>query len=161
MYPDRDTIVQLLPTSQIKQHDFAKWLLKGKSKYIAKHLLYGPLGKLFSFVFLLNSRENKTIHVYVIEWSWKIFPRLKNKAFRKRLKRWVEFLLFALCPNLCCIKSKNVFFKIIDWWIIIDNTFMSLISSSQIYASHLLVTSESKHVTIGKLTAVLPVKLFW
>ena len=73
MYPDRDTIVQLLPAHQIKQHDFAKWSLKG----------------------------------------------------------------------------------------IIDNTFISLISSSQIYTSHLLVTSESKHVTIGKLTSVLLVKLFW
>ena len=29
----------------------------------------------------------------------------------------------------------------------------------KIYALHLLVTSESKHMTIGKLTAVLLVKL--
>ena len=34
MYPDRDTILQLLPARRIQQHDFAKWLLKGKSKYI-------------------------------------------------------------------------------------------------------------------------------
>ena len=43
-----------------QQHDFAKWLFKGKSKYITKHLMYGPLRKLVSFVFLLDSRENKT-----------------------------------------------------------------------------------------------------
>ena len=44
MYPDWDTILQLLPAHRIQQHDFAKWLLKGKSKDITKHLMYGPSG---------------------------------------------------------------------------------------------------------------------
>ena len=66
---------------------------------------------------------------YVIEWSWKIFPRLKNKAFCKQLKRWVESLLFS---QIYAVLNKKLFFKIIDGWLIIDNTFISLISSSQI-----------------------------
>ena len=42
MYPDQDTIAQLLPVRRIQQHVFAIWLFKGKFKYITKHLMYGP-----------------------------------------------------------------------------------------------------------------------
>ena len=41
MYPDWDTIVQLLPARRIQQHIFATWLLKGKSRYMKKHLMHG------------------------------------------------------------------------------------------------------------------------
>ena len=41
MYRDRDTIVQLLPARRIQQHIFATWLLKGKSRYMKKHLMHG------------------------------------------------------------------------------------------------------------------------
>ena len=44
MYPDRDTIVQLLPTRRLYLFGFAIWLFKKKSKYITKHLMYGPSG---------------------------------------------------------------------------------------------------------------------
>ena len=40
MYPDRDTIVQLLPARRVCLFVFAIW----KSKYITKHLMYGPSG---------------------------------------------------------------------------------------------------------------------
>ena len=45
-YPDRDTIAQLLPAHRLClfQVVFAIWLFKGKSKYITKHLMYGPSG---------------------------------------------------------------------------------------------------------------------
>ena len=43
MYPDRDTIPQLLP-SQLFVCSVLLGLLKGKSKYITKHLMYGPSG---------------------------------------------------------------------------------------------------------------------
>ena len=44
MYPDQDTIAQLLPMHRIQQHVFAMWLFKGKSKCTTKHLMNGPLG---------------------------------------------------------------------------------------------------------------------
>ena len=37
MYPDWDTIAQLLPTRQIQQHDCLR-------ESITKHLMYGPSG---------------------------------------------------------------------------------------------------------------------
>ena len=40
MYPDRDTILQLLPARRIQQHDFAKWLLKGKSNNNNNNSIY-------------------------------------------------------------------------------------------------------------------------
>ena len=43
MYPDRDTLMHLLPIRQIQQYVLAMWLFKGKSKYTTKHLMYGPL----------------------------------------------------------------------------------------------------------------------
>ena len=39
MYPDGDTIPQLLPAPDVLLR-----LLKEKSKYITKHLMYGPSG---------------------------------------------------------------------------------------------------------------------
>ena len=51
MYPDRDTIAQLLPVHRLRLFVFAVWLFKEKSKYVTKHLMYGPSGKLVSFVF--------------------------------------------------------------------------------------------------------------
>ena len=42
MYPDWDTIAQLLPARRMQQRVFATWLFKGKSKYATKHLMYGP-----------------------------------------------------------------------------------------------------------------------
>ena len=42
MYPDQNTIAQLLPAHRMQQHVFAMWLLQRKSKYITKHLMYGP-----------------------------------------------------------------------------------------------------------------------
>ena len=44
LYPDWDTIAQLLPARRIQQRVFAIWFFKGKSKYITKHLMYGPSG---------------------------------------------------------------------------------------------------------------------
>ena len=44
MYPDRDTIAQLLPARRLCLFVFAIWLFEGKSKYITKHLMYGPEG---------------------------------------------------------------------------------------------------------------------
>ena len=44
MYPDRDTIAQLLPARRLNLFVFAIWLFKGKSKYITKHSVYGPSG---------------------------------------------------------------------------------------------------------------------
>ena len=41
MFPDRYTIAQLLPARRLS---FAAWLFKEKSKYITKHLMYGPSG---------------------------------------------------------------------------------------------------------------------
>ena len=38
MYPDRDTIAQLLPARRLRL------FVKGKSTYITKHLMYGPEG---------------------------------------------------------------------------------------------------------------------
>ena len=61
MYPDRDTIPQLLPNP-----DVLLQLLQEKSKYITRALNVWSLGKLVSFVFprvLMkheDSRENKT-----------------------------------------------------------------------------------------------------
>ena len=40
MCPNRDIIVQLLPVRRFCLFDFAVW----KSKYITKHLMYGPSG---------------------------------------------------------------------------------------------------------------------
>ena len=40
MYPDRDTIAQLLPARRLCLFVFATW----QSKYITKHLMYGPSG---------------------------------------------------------------------------------------------------------------------
>ena len=40
MYPDRDTIAQLLPARRLCLFVFAIW----KSKYITKHFMYGPSG---------------------------------------------------------------------------------------------------------------------
>ena len=46
MYPDRDTIIaQLLPARRLCLFVFAIRLFKRKSKYITKHLMYGPSGK--------------------------------------------------------------------------------------------------------------------
>ena len=54
----------------------------------------------------------------------KIFPRLKNKAFCKRLKRWVEFLLFA---QIYAVLNQN------NWWAVNHwRQLHILISSSQI-----------------------------
>ena len=44
MYPDRDTIAQLLPVHRLRLFVFAVWLFKEKSKYVTKHLMYGPSG---------------------------------------------------------------------------------------------------------------------
>ena len=44
IYANQDTIAQLLPMCWIQQHVFAIWLFQGKSKYITKHLMCGPLG---------------------------------------------------------------------------------------------------------------------
>ena len=44
MYPNRDTIAQLLPARRMQQLVFAIWLFKRKSKYITKHLMYDPSG---------------------------------------------------------------------------------------------------------------------
>ena len=41
---DWDTIPQLLPARGLRLFVFAVWLFKGKSKYITKHLMYGPSG---------------------------------------------------------------------------------------------------------------------
>ena len=54
IYPERDTIAQLLPARRIQQHVFAIWLFKGKSKYIRKHLMYGPSGN-WSILFSVES----------------------------------------------------------------------------------------------------------
>ena len=43
MYLDQDTIAQL-PARRKQPHVFAIWLFKGKSKYIAKHLVHGHSG---------------------------------------------------------------------------------------------------------------------
>ena len=55
-----------------------------------------------NFTLLFNETKNLEKLVYdllkerVCNWmKLKDFPRLKNKAFRKRLKRWVESLLFG------------------------------------------------------------------
>ena len=69
MYPDRDTIVQLLPARQIKQHDFAKWLLKGKSKYTTKHSLYGPSGNHTLSVYWY-CKEKLQVHHFWDNWNW-------------------------------------------------------------------------------------------
>ena len=47
-------------------------------------------------------------NAYVIEWNGKIFYRLKNKAFCKRLKRWVEFLFFA---QIYAVLNQKMFFS--------------------------------------------------
>ena len=47
-------------------------------------------------------------NAYVIEWNRKIFYRLKNKAFCKRLKRWVEFLFFA---QIYAVLNQKMFFS--------------------------------------------------
>ena len=63
-------------------------------------------------------------YAYVVEWNRKIFPRLKNKAFCKRLKRWVEFLLFA---QIYAVLNQN------NWWAVNHwRQLHVLISSSQI-----------------------------
>ena len=50
----------------------------------------------------------KLVYDLLKEGVWrKIFPRLKNKAFCKRLKRWVEFLLFA---QIYAVLNQN------NWW---------------------------------------------
>ena len=43
MYPDRDTIAQLLPARGIQQHVFAIWLFNGKFKYTIKHFVSGKI----------------------------------------------------------------------------------------------------------------------
>ena len=66
---------------------FAVWLFKGKSKYMTKHLIDGPLGKLTlaSFVFpqlcLMehqDSWENKTVSLRNIHWVYIINPADKT-----------------------------------------------------------------------------------
>ena len=47
-------------------------------------------------------------NAYVIEWNRKIFYRLKNKAFCKRLKRWAEFLFFA---QFYAVLNQKMFFS--------------------------------------------------
>ena len=42
MYPDRDTIAQLLPARRLYLFVFAIWLFKEKSKYKTKHLIMFP-----------------------------------------------------------------------------------------------------------------------
>ena len=55
-------------------------------------------------------------NAYVVEWNRKIFPSLKNKAFCKRLKRWVEF---------CSLPKFMLYYiKIIDGRLIIDDSYM-------------------------------------
>ena len=44
IHPDRDTIPQLLPARRILQNVFAIRLFREESKYITKHLRYGPSG---------------------------------------------------------------------------------------------------------------------
>ena len=44
MYPDRDTIAQLLPARHLCLFVFALWLFEGKSKDITKHFMYDPSG---------------------------------------------------------------------------------------------------------------------
>ena len=66
---------------------FAIWLFKGKSKYMTKHLIDGPLGKLTlaSFVFPQlclaehqDSWENKTVSLRNIHWVYIINPADKT-----------------------------------------------------------------------------------
>ena len=54
IYTERDTIAQLLPAHRIQQHVLAILLFKGKSKYIRKHLMYGPSGN-WSILFSVES----------------------------------------------------------------------------------------------------------
>ena len=79
MYPDRDIIAQLLPARPLYLFVFAICLFNGKSKYITKQLMYGPLGNVVSLVFprvvmfpstssgeTSDSRENKTVSLGTI-----------------------------------------------------------------------------------------------
>ena len=70
MYPDQDTIAQLLPARRLCLFAFAVWLFKAKSKYITKHLMYSPSGNQLIFL----SVESRC------------FPRLrlgKHRSLRK------------------------------------------------------------------------------
>ena len=62
MYPDRDTIAQLLPARRLYLFVFAIWLLK--SKYITKHLMFGPSWNSL-VLFSLG-----TIHLVSIDTVW-------------------------------------------------------------------------------------------
>ena len=82
MCPDRDTIAQLLPAHRLQQHVFTLWLFKGKSKYIAKHLMYDPSGNylvLFSLEswrfprLRLGKHQDSTVNVYCIMFALCVF----------------------------------------------------------------------------------------
>ena len=75
--------------------------------------------------FYETKKLEKLVYELLKKGVWrKIFPRLKNKAFCKRLKRWVEFLLFA---QIYAVLNQN------NWWAVNHwRQLHVLISSSQI-----------------------------
>ena len=113
-------------------------------RHYKRHVLF-PKGELFVFfnffvfiassvsfsmneidlIILRNKKLEKLVYDLLKKGVWrKIFPRLKNKAFCKRLKRWVEFLLFA---QIYAVLNQN------NWWAVNHwRQLHVLISSSQI-----------------------------